>query len=88
MLEDAEDGDGFGSALSCADFNGDGADDLAIGVSREDDGATDRAGMVQIVYGALGAGLDSATNVLFRQSTSGVPDVSEANDEFGTALAK
>jgi hypothetical protein len=88
MLEDAEDGDGFGSALACGDFNGDGADDLAIGVSREDDGATDRAGMVQIVYGALGVGLDSATNVLFRQSTSGVPDVSEANDEFGTALAK
>ncbi|MBL8766290.1 MAG: FG-GAP repeat protein [Planctomycetes bacterium] len=88
MLEDAEDGDGFGSALACGDFDGDGVDDLAIGVPREDDGATDRAGMVQIVYGALGAGLDSATNVIFRQTTSGVPDTSEANDEFGSVLAK
>ena len=88
MLEDAEDGDGFGSALTSGDFNGDGADDLAIGVPREDDGAIDRAGMVQIVYGLLGGGLDAGTNVIFRQSTTNVPDTSEADDEFASVLAK
>jgi hypothetical protein len=45
--------------------------------------------MVQIVYGALGGGLDSR-----RQTSSSasrprnVPDTSEANDEFASVLAK
>ena len=34
--DDAEGDDGFGDALVAGDFNGDGCDDLAIGVPEED----------------------------------------------------
>ena len=45
-----EDGELFGRALAAGDFNGDGYDDLAIGVVREDD-----VGAVQVVYGSVGS---------------------------------
>ena len=47
-LPDApEDGEQFGYALAAGDFNGDGFDDLAIGVPSEDD-----VGAVLVVYGS------------------------------------
>ena len=42
--------DHFGYALTAGDFNGDGYDDLAIGVPREDSGATN-SGAVQVLEG-------------------------------------
>lgn len=42
-----EDGEEFGHALAAGDFNGDGYDDLAIGVPSEDD-----VGAVLVVYGS------------------------------------
>jgi FG-GAP repeat len=41
----------FGLALAVGDFNGDGADDLAIGVPFEDVGSVEAAGAVNILYG-------------------------------------
>ena len=46
---------GFGDRLACGDFNGDGADDLAIGIPFEDLIQTD-AGAVQILPDAGTAG--------------------------------
>jgi len=47
-----EQGDLFGAALASGDFNGNGYDDLAIGVPYEDvDSATD-AGTVTVLYGS------------------------------------
>jgi FG-GAP repeat len=62
------------------DFNGDGFDDLAIGVPAEGVGAADLAGAVNILYG--GAGGLAGTNQLL---TQGNP---EPVDLFGVALAK
>lgn len=64
-----EDGDRFGAALAAADFDGDGFDDLAVGVPGEDDGsgAVDvyfgtRYGLIPILRlrGAPGSGFGSA----------------------------
>ena len=56
LLGDArETDDDFGTALASGDFNGDGFDDLAIGVPGEEvaGGATDQ-GVVQVIFGGGG----------------------------------
>ena len=84
----AEGDDEFGAALAVGDFDGDGRDDLAIGVPGEDVGSVDDAGTVNIVYNVLdgmqGEGWDGAQ--IFTQNNFSFT-VGEENDEFGTSLA-
>ncbi|HEU5092141.1 MAG TPA: hypothetical protein VFT30_05615, partial [Nitrospira sp.] len=92
ILDEAETGDRFGSALSWGDFDGDGFGDLAVGVPDEDDedpvaGTTDvDAGAVQILYGSS-TGLTAARNQIFTQRSPGILDVTEPGDKFGSVLA-
>jgi hypothetical protein len=65
-----------------ADFNNDGADDLAVGVREEDVGGTVDAGAVNVLYGS-GAGLTGAGAQQFTQ----VGSAAESGDEFGWSLA-
>jgi hypothetical protein len=65
-----------------ADFNNDGADDLAVGVPRENVGGAVNAGAVNVLYGS-GAGLTGTGSQQFTQVGSGT----EAGDEFGASLA-
>lgn len=81
----ASEEDRFAAALAVGDFDGDGWDDLAVGVPGETVGAVG-AGAVQILYGSPG-GITSVGNTILTQSTAGVPGSSEAADGFGTALA-
>jgi hypothetical protein len=76
--------DYFGVALAAGDFNGDGFDDLAVGVIG--DPPADAGGAVQIHYGAAG-GLDLSGSQRFTQNTAGIGDSSEDGDFFGDALA-
>ncbi|MFT4165534.1 MAG: FG-GAP repeat protein [Microlunatus sp.] len=83
-----------------ADFNGDGYDDLAVGVPAFDVGSKANAGAVAIVYGTK-AGPGTRTpnwdpepsplptnSQLITQNTPGIADVSETGDQFGyTVLA-
>jgi hypothetical protein len=55
-----------------ADFNNDGADDLAIGVPFEFVGAIQDAGAVNVLYGST-AGLQGPGSQLFTQDTPGHP---------------
>lgn len=74
------------AALGAVNFNGDGYDDLAIGVPYEAIGAEANAGAVHVLYGSpLGA--EAQGSQLWTQDVAGVLDVSEAGDEFGFALA-
>jgi hypothetical protein len=66
-----------------ADFNNDGADDLAVGVPGENVGGTVDAGSVNVLYGSTGTGLSGTGSQLFTQPVSAV----EAGDQFGSALA-
>jgi hypothetical protein len=46
-----------------ADFNNDGAEDLAIGVPGETVGTSFSAGAVNVLYGSIGGGLTAAGKV-------------------------
>ncbi len=86
-IEDiCESGDYFGASLTAGDFNGDGFDDLAIGVPLEDIpwdlSSIDDAGAVNIIYGSSN-GLSSVGNQFFTQREFDL----EREDYFGTALA-
>lgn len=86
VLETPEPFDQFGAALAAGDFDGDSIDDLAIGVDGEEIDGVDRAGIVQILYGAA-TGLTAAGNQLWYQDSRGVPGEAEASDSFGQVLA-
>jgi hypothetical protein len=82
----AEQNDQFGRALAAGDFDGDGFDDLAVGVPDEsiDQGAGE--GAVQVYYGSAG-GLELGGVQLFSEDSDGVPGETSAQDRFGWALA-
>ena len=86
----AEGRDQFGAALAAGDFDRDGFDDLAIGVPYE---AVTRSGERRVAAGAVNVlfgsptGLRAARGHLITQDSPGLRGRSEANDQFGTALA-
>jgi len=84
-----EENDLFGRALTTGDFNGDGIDDLVVGVPFEDVFELSpilNAGAVNVFYGAS-SGFGNSS-LLIRPGLPELPSVGvEANDQFGTALA-
>src|SRR5206468_4128448 len=81
----SETADFFGFALSSGDFNGDGRDDLAIGVAGEDvqigAGTITDAGAVNVIYGSS-SGLSATSprpDQFWTQSSPDVNDPSEAS---------
>jgi len=81
-----EEGDGFGAAFAIGDFDGDGNDDVAVGVPGEDIGTTADAGLLNVLFGANG-GLTGGPGMVLRQGSSGLPGSAEAGDRFGQTLA-
>ena len=81
----AERGDRLGAALRVGDYNGDGFDDLIIGIPFEDVGSVTDAGGVLVALGSSGS-LTAANSFEFGQNSSGVLDVAEAGDRFGSAI--
>mgnify|MGYP003313603451 CR=1 FL=1 len=79
-----ESGDEFGAALTSADFNGDGFDDLAVGSPGDEIGGFDNAGMVTVAYGSV-TGLGNQQ--IFHQNTGGIGGAAAAGDRFGSSLA-
>lgn len=97
-----ESGDYFGAALAAGDFDGDGIDDLAIGVPGEAIGDVRNAGMVHVLYGYDGrfsnessgglvkgtiSGRQANRHASFHQKTKNITGAVEAGDLFGAALA-
>jgi hypothetical protein len=79
-------GDHFGYALAAGDFDGDGFDDLAIGVPGQRVSGDDAAGAVHIIYGSVN-GLNAAGDQYFTQDSPGIPDAPQPGDQFGYVLA-
>jgi hypothetical protein len=76
----AEENDHLGWALATGDFNGDGYDDLAIGVPDEDIGSVVDAGGVMVLYGS-DVGLNASGTVWNQEAGA------ETGDQYGKALA-
>jgi hypothetical protein len=83
---DVEADDNFGAALACGDFNGDGFDDLAIGVPQEDVNGEIGAGMIDVIPGSAG-GLAPGSATSLDQDSAGMDGGAEAVESFGNALA-
>jgi hypothetical protein len=79
----SESGDEFGFALAAADFNGDAAADLAVGV----EGENNFAGVVQVLSGASPGGLTGIGSQLWSQNVAGIAGTAETSDFFGATLA-
>jgi disulfide bond formation protein DsbB len=86
ILDAAETTDAFGNSLAAGDFDGDGRDDLAVGVPREAVGSVGDAGAVNVIYGSAG-GLTAEGNQLWHQESTGIADSAEFGDAFGGSLA-
>jgi hypothetical protein len=86
IKDTAEAGDRFGPVMAAGDFNGDGRSDLAIGVPFESVGATDGAGVVQILYGSP-HGLRVKGNQRFVEGAGGLPGTPTTSAWFGFSLA-
>lgn len=85
----SETGDGFGAALATGDLDGDGSDDLAIGVPLEDFAGRVDTGMVNVAYGLIGVGIVPGGGFAqaWTQNSPGVPQSCQSGDHFGAALA-
>lgn len=91
----AGDGDRFGWSLAAGDYNGDGFDDLAVGVigdvviSRPADGSQPllNAGSVNVIYGTVSGLNPGFKSDLWTQEAPEVKDLAEAEDMFGWSLA-
>jgi type VII secretion-associated serine protease mycosin len=69
-----------------ADINGDGFDDVIIGVPTEDFGKLTDVGAVHIMYGSA-TGVKTSGSTLITQDSPNVGDTAELGDRFGSVIA-
>ena len=86
MQGSAQDGEGFGSALSGAQYGHFGRADLAVGVERHDIASIRGAGAVAVIYGSVD-GLRPGGNQLWTRQSGGIPGTAHRGDHFGHAVA-
>jgi hypothetical protein len=85
IADGGEEGDRFGTSLTAGDFDGDGFDDLAVGVPREDLGGKANAGAAHVIYGSA-AGLTAAGSQRWHKDKPGIGGDADKGDVFGSAL--
>jgi hypothetical protein len=78
--------DTFGQVVACGDFNGDGYDDVAVGVPGDAVGGNAAAGAVNVLYGSA-SGLSKDGDQRWHQDLVRIDETAEAFDFFGSALA-
>lgn len=77
--------DHFGREVVVGDFDGDGVEDLVVGVGGEGIGVH-RGGAINVLYGSDGVGLTTAGNQIFSQAGP-IPGTPELDDGFGSVMA-
>jgi hypothetical protein len=71
--------------MSASDFNGDGYDDIAVGVPMEDIDLIEDAGWVVLLFGT--SGNVSHFNHIVHQGSAGSGATSDDDDRFGWSVA-
>jgi FG-GAP repeat len=79
IKDTAEVDDGFGSALTTGDFDGDGYGDLAVGVPYEDNNVATNFGATNVLYGSP-SGLTDTGDQFWSQDSADVNGVIEDSD--------
>ncbi len=79
--------DQFGASLAAGDLDGDGVDDLAVGIPGQDVGSAINAGAVHVFRGFAGNALiDTGALITLGDNQLTQPEISEAFDQFGSSL--
>lgn len=86
MIGEPGKSDFFGAALAAGDFDGDGRDDLAIGIPGQSVAGSSDAGQVSVLYGRFG-GLNASFNEVWNLGSAGMVGAPDVGDEFGASLA-
>jgi hypothetical protein len=76
----------FGASLAAGDLDGDGEDDVAIGIPGGTIGGHLGAGAVSVIYEA-GGRLNASRDQLWSQDARGIKGAAENSDGFGWSLA-
>lgn len=86
IAERSETGDGFGASLAAGDLDGDGYDDVVVGIPGEGlNGRSDVGAVVVVPGSALGPVPDRAR--VFHQNRPDIAGSNETGDRWGAALA-
>ncbi|WP_340558854.1 FG-GAP repeat protein [Streptomyces sp. GSL17-111] len=78
-----EEEDYFGASLAAGDFDGDGVDDLVIGMRSEAIGSATGSGAALVMFGNSTGGITAGGGVWIDQDVDGVPGVVATADHFG-----
>ena len=87
ILDSSETGDWAGRSLAAGDFDGDGVDDLAMGVFSEGVDGRANAGAVNVIYGTRDVGLTGRGDRFVNQGMDSIDGTPKKNDLFGATLA-
>jgi hypothetical protein len=87
ILDASERRDTAAQVLVAGDFNGDGVDDVAMGVSGEDVAGVTDAGAVNVIYGVKGEGLRGAGDQFLHAGLADLFGELHEGDSFGETLA-
>jgi hypothetical protein len=87
VTDTAEENDLFGQSIAVADFDGDGYDDVVVGIPGENVGTIVNAGGVAYLPGGPGGMTPSSGELYYDQDVANVAGVAETGDAFGSELA-
>lgn len=86
LLDAAMPGDALGDSLATGDIDGDGFDDLVVGVPGDDQAMQHAAGSIHVIYGSS-EGLTDVGDQLFHRGTTGLDGSVDGAEKFGKAVA-
>jgi len=87
ILDASETDDYAGGSLAAGDFDGDGVDDLALGVAAENIEGRRDAGAVNVIYGTRDVGLTGKGDRFFHEGLESVEGSARAREWFGSVMA-